>query len=1266
MDSDNDYLQSKLPKLRRTAWVLLERAAAPRITLKQAYNDSSVNFVLCFAVLDGKRLTLSEVQGGVQMGTTLKDLEVTEEIEIAKFSSWVRDNKYYISVTGPQGESLRFITKNQADLTMESSEVDYLNWQRMLAASLNIHLLEQKRYLLKRDALPRESWQRLGSGAFGQVYKAMLNSVTPVAIKQVCIADLMTPEEPDEKLHVDFINEALISCTIQGPCLLHFYGIFWDPPKDKDSTVLDYYMVSELCEGGDLRSLLYSVDERGNMHESLDRLSEKVLSQLLRELFSGLVYMHQNNVVHRDLKPDNIVLIRPIDQIDQVNSGILKIVDYGHSRTLPDATKMTGGVLTANDRGTELYRAPETMTSKSRSAQYSTKVDIFSTGVICWEMWHRELPFAALRHKHVIKVEQLIRDGVRPVIDDDCPPGLASLIRWCWASDPDTRPTAAMALKHVMKPALFDLMMLEDSNLSVFSAVVSGYWTRDDRLRARILKVLHAIALGSNLALGQAVVDIARNLVAILKDNLHSADLALVPLEAIACALSKSGNLALAFKTVLAESGAADCVAALIEKRCEHSRVNWLVLVLANELAEREPGYEGWSKVLEPVVELMKSNSMDAHIQTACVRFLACVCSHKMHQAATLNSDAVKYVVLAIEQHPHCAELHAPAAFFLRYAPQKLETHMLVRRSITLFVQCMEQRPGNVEQQGLWVQLMHHLSENPLGGLEVVKAGAIQIVMKTLMMHSNHLTYSILAVRMLRQIAGEPSHAILIAENGAPYTMLTLMKLHNDKSDLQISCIGVLANLAEVTSIHKLIVSCGAVPEVVERMKNKDWHSKEPALYEGARFICYICRNETHINTVANSDGIQVIVEMLNACLENHWQRPMEYCIEAIYHLAQMHAHRKTVIDNCGIEAIVTTTAKHSDVSSIQKWCLNAFCFFSLDGELRNIIAKMDGISVLLQTLMQPCDERIVEQAVSALQHFVFDPATRKMCPIPDVISVVSRVLRRNCSSLPIMESTVRMLSTIVYHKDCYGLFEQHNIKDTLQSIMDSYPNNTVIRHHGTQTLSAAYRAQHSDFKEVTTRSSVFKVILVGCTNVGKTCIVLRASRNEFSSTVKATLGVHIDFAELDFPSRKVTIQLYDTAGQEQYRALTRNFYRGAHAALLVYDTTRMDSFEELKNWHEEVTNNAPSDVIFAVVGSKCDLEADRVVESRRAEKFAKAIGANHFLVSAVANIGISKVFRTVCEQLTEKWPSGVPNTDERKFHVTNDGASENQCANCL
>lgn len=123
----------------------------------------------------------------------------------------------------------------------------------------------------------------------GQVFRAKLNGITPVAIKHINIDDVMSPGYADERLHVDFINEALISCSIQGPCLLHFYGLFWmKPPStskpaggshpvvatedDGDDTVLDYYMVSELCEGGDLRGQLYHVDDIGMIHDPKPRV----------------------------------------------------------------------------------------------------------------------------------------------------------------------------------------------------------------------------------------------------------------------------------------------------------------------------------------------------------------------------------------------------------------------------------------------------------------------------------------------------------------------------------------------------------------------------------------------------------------------------------------------------------------------------------------------------------------------------------------------------------------------------------------------------------------------------------------------------------------------------------------------------------------------------------------------------------------------------------------------------------------------------------
>ena len=285
----------------------------------------------------------------------------------------------------------------------------------------------------------------------------------------------------------------------------------------------------------------------------------------------------------------------------------------------------------------------------------------------------------------------------------------------------------------------------------------------------------------------------------------------------------------------------------------------------------------------------------------------------------------MKWVLAAIEAHPTCAELQAPAVFFLRYAPQVLETRCLVRRSIVSFVRCMEQRLQNVELQGLWVQLMEHLSNNPLGGLEVVKAGATQVVMRSLVIHNEQLTFALMAVKMLMKVAGEPSHATQIADDGAPAMMLTLMKVHATNAEMLWNCIGVLANLAEVQSIHRMIMQCNAIPAITELLKSGLYQRSDAIVTEACRFLCCMCRNEINRNQITQCGGPELLVGILQLCLKNDCRPPMEFCIEAIYHLAQLHSHRKAVVESGGITAIVAATDKYSEVEVLQKWCLNSF-----------------------------------------------------------------------------------------------------------------------------------------------------------------------------------------------------------------------------------------------------------------------------------------------------------------------------------------------------
>ena len=114
----------------------------------------------------------------------------------------------------------------------------------------------------------------------------------------------------------------------------------------------------------------------------------------------------------------------------------------------------------------------------------------------------------------------------------------------------------------------------------------------------------------------------------------------------------------------------------------------------------------------------------------------------------------------------------------------------------------------------------------------------------------------------------------------------------------------------------------------------------------------------------------------------------------------------------------------------------------------------------------------------------------------------------------------------------------------------------------------------------------------------------------------------------------KIKLQLWDTAGQERFRSLAPMYYRGALAALLVYDVTNVESFEEVKGWAEELRTNVEANLIVVVVGNKIDLAKHRVVTERQGKTFADSIGALFFETSARENVGIDPLFLEVCKKL--------------------------------
>ena len=160
---------------------------------------------------------------------------------------------------------------------------------------------------------------------------------------------------------------------------------------------------------------------------------------------------------------------------------------------------------------------------------------------------------------------------------------------------------------------------------------------------------------------------------------------------------------------------------------------------------------------------------------------------------------------------------------------------------------------------------------------------------------------------------------------------------------------------------------------------------------------------------------------------------------------------------------------------------------------------------------------------------------------------------------------------------------------------------------------------------------SANKLVVVGDMGVGKTCIISRFINGTFTLNPVSTVGANysrkiIDIPELD---KELILDIWDTAGQEQYKALAKIFFQGAKLAILVYDITRKESFDSMKDyWYKKLKEFAERDIVIGIAGNKSDLYDEEVVSEQEARDFAKSIGAVFGLTSAQGNTGINELFK--------------------------------------
>lgn len=165
----------------------------------------------------------------------------------------------------------------------------------------------------------------------------------------------------------------------------------------------------------------------------------------------------------------------------------------------------------------------------------------------------------------------------------------------------------------------------------------------------------------------------------------------------------------------------------------------------------------------------------------------------------------------------------------------------------------------------------------------------------------------------------------------------------------------------------------------------------------------------------------------------------------------------------------------------------------------------------------------------------------------------------------------------------------------------------------------------------------LFKLLLIGDSGVGKTCLLFRFSDDAFNTSFIATIGIDFKVRTVDIDGKKIKLQIWDTAGQERFRTITTAYYRGAMGIFLVYDISDEKSFDNIKTWIRNIEDNAAPDVEKMILGNKCDRESKRQVSREKGQGLAIKYGVKFFETSALSGVSVEQAFLTLASDIKKK-----------------------------
>jgi Ras-related protein Rab-8A len=164
----------------------------------------------------------------------------------------------------------------------------------------------------------------------------------------------------------------------------------------------------------------------------------------------------------------------------------------------------------------------------------------------------------------------------------------------------------------------------------------------------------------------------------------------------------------------------------------------------------------------------------------------------------------------------------------------------------------------------------------------------------------------------------------------------------------------------------------------------------------------------------------------------------------------------------------------------------------------------------------------------------------------------------------------------------------------------------------------------------------LIKLLIIGDSGVGKTCFLLRFSDDNFTASHLTTIGIDFKLKTMEIDGKTIKLQIWDTAGQERFRTITQTYYKGAMGIILAYDCTDENSFNNIRNWVQQIKMHASDNVSKVLIGNKCD-RPDKKITTEQGEALAQELGIKFFETSAKTNINVNETFKFIAKEIKDR-----------------------------